>query len=118
MKMLNTLFTLSGLLLLSAGAQAACEYPSKVPVPNGSEASQEEMVAGQKAVKSYMNSMNTYLDCIEAEAKSAASADEAPEITEQRNTLMTKRYNAAVTEMETLAAEFNVQVRAYKARSE
>ncbi|MEM7765475.1 MAG: hypothetical protein AAF290_15530 [Pseudomonadota bacterium] len=118
MKILNALLILSGLLLVSTAAQAACNYPSKVPVPNGSEASQEEMVAGQKAVKNYMNSMNEYLDCIEAEAKAAASADEAPEITEQRNTLMTKRYNAAVTEMETLAADFNVQVRAYKARSE
>ena len=39
--------------LFGVGAQGqACDYPEEVNVPDGRNATKEEMVAGQKAVKS------------------------------------------------------------------
>lgn len=109
----------AGFLSLAAGTSfAACDYPSKVTIPDGNQATTEEMFAGQKAIKAYMESMNAYLDCIEAETKAAASEGEAEEITIEREALLAKRHNAAIEEMEKVAAEFNVQVRAYKSREE
>ncbi|MEO0574482.1 MAG: hypothetical protein AAF004_03400 [Pseudomonadota bacterium] len=114
----HTIISIAAGLLVAGGANAACEYPSRVDIPNGSQASKEEMMAGQKAVKSYMASMNEYLDCIEIETEAAKSADEDAAVTAERDALLAKRYNAAVDEMETLAESFNVEVREYKAQGQ
>ncbi|MFK8052603.1 MAG: hypothetical protein AB8F65_06485 [Woeseiaceae bacterium] len=118
MKKLTAVLSASVLAVSWGSAFAACEYPSKVDIPNGAEASKDEMVAGSKAIKGYMETMNTYLDCIAEESKSAAAEGESAEVTKERELLLAKRHNAAVDEMEGLAAEFNVQVRAYKAKGE
>jgi hypothetical protein len=92
------------------GASAqTCEYPAGVNVPDGKTASKEEMVAGQQQVKSYMAAMQEYLDCLDAET--SASGEEP---TDEERKIMVSRHNAAVDEMETLAASFNEQVRRYK----
>ena len=98
----------------------ACDYPAKVDLPNGATASKEDMITGQTAVKDYMASMETYLTCIEQEEKDTVAG--MTEITDEerasRDAALTKKYNAAVEEMELLAAQFNEEVRAYKAKSE
>ena len=86
-----------------------CEYPEGIQVPDGRNASKEEMVSGQQNVKSFMAAMQEYLDCLDAET--SASGEEP---TDEERKIMVSRYNAAVEEMETLAASFNKQVRAYK----
>jgi hypothetical protein len=68
----------------------------------------------------YMAAMEEYLACIEAEEAQAVDAlgtevDESAKL--QRAELFNKKYNAAVEEMNLVAEEFNIQVRAYKARS-
>ncbi|MEX2496469.1 MAG: hypothetical protein WD448_10295 [Woeseia sp.] len=105
--------------LFAAHSAFACDYPSKVSVPNGSTASQEEMIEGQRAVKQYVADMEAYLECIVEEEKSARAAMELePEDEEQREITLTKKYNAAVGEMEKVAAEFNAEVQSYKARND
>ncbi|MEM6819242.1 MAG: hypothetical protein AAF578_10680 [Pseudomonadota bacterium] len=104
--------------LFGQSAWAACTYPTKIDIPNGATATQEEMIEGQKAVKQYMADMNTFLDCIEAESKATMAEDEASEAKAEREAILSKRHNAAVDEMETVAANFNDAVRAYKARQE
>lgn len=98
----------------------ACEYPNRVDVPDGATASKEDMLASQKAVKTYMSEMEEYLACIEQEEKDTIAA--MSEITEEelakRNAALTKKHNAAVEEMEILAARFNDAVRAYKEQGE
>jgi len=76
------------------------------------------MIAGQRGVKSYMGAMESYLSCIEAaEQATVAATDEQDEETkQQRIAMFNKKYNAAVEEMNLVAEEFNVQVRAYKER--
>ena len=110
---------ISAALLLSASLVDACDYPQRVGVPNGSTATKEEMIAGQRGIKDYLAAMDEYLACIEtAEQETVAGVDESDEdAKQQRIEMFNKKYNAAVEEMNLVAEEFNIQVRAYKARS-
>lgn len=105
-------------LAFSAQAALACDYPERVQVPNGASATKEEMLAAQNSVKTYVADMEAYLDCILEEEKAARAAieDLTPEVEQQREDMLTKKYNAAVDEMETVAARFNDEVQAYKSQ--
>jgi hypothetical protein len=107
-------------LLFAAHVGLACDYPTKAQIPNGSTASQEEMMEGQRGVKAYVADMEAYLECIVEEEKAAraAIADLKPEDEQQREDMLTKKYNAGVEEMEQIAAKFNVEVQTYKARGD
>lgn len=115
--MTKTLRTLAPLALIALSPLAlACDYPSRVDIPDGATASKEQMLESQQAVKAYMSTMEEYLTCIEREEKETVAG--MPEITEEelatRQAALTKKYNAAVEEMEIIAARFNEAVRAYK----
>lgn len=111
-------FIFCALLILGMSNAFACDYPHRANVPDGSTASKEEMIEGQRGVKAYMGAMEEYLSCIEAaEQETVAGADDIDEATkQQRIEMYNKKYNAAVDEMNLVAEEFNVQVRAYKER--
>lgn len=113
----KTVVTLA--FLFSAQSALACDYPQRIEVPDGATASKEDMIAGQKSVRSYMASMEAYLTCIEAdEAQAVLSLGDIGEREKrQREDMFNKKYNAAVEEMNLVAEEFNIQVRAYKDRS-
>ena len=78
------------------------------------------MIDGQRGIKDYLASMEEYLACIEAaEQETVAGLDATGETTkQQRIEMFNKKYNAAVEEMNLVAEEFNVQVRAYKQRDQ
>ena len=104
-------------LLLAQGA-FACDYPERLKdIPDGNSATRDEMVAGKKAVQSYIANMESYLSCIEAEEAQAviAMGDVGEEAKKQRNETFNKKYNAAVEEMNLVAEEFNIQLRAFNA---
>ena len=114
----------SGLMLatfLAGAAQADCVYPkSPTNLPDGATATQDDMVAGMKAVKEYNEQVNTYLTCLESEMNTrieAAGADAPAEQIEQIKAIHTKRHNAAVEELEASAAQFNEQVKVFKERT-
>lgn len=116
---------MSGLLLtalLGAGfAHAECVYP-KAPsaMPDGATATEQEMVEGMKAVKTYNEEVTGYLNCLDMEmnARIEAAGAEAPaDQIAQIRAIQAKRHNAAVEELEAHAARFNEQVKAFKARS-
>ena len=94
-----------------------CEYPARIEVPDGKTATEDNMIAGQQAVKGYISAMEEYLDCIDKETESLVSDGDEKAEKEQRAILVSK-HNAAVDEMETIADAFNEQVRAYKAANE
>ncbi|RZV39255.1 MAG: hypothetical protein EX272_00995 [Chromatiales bacterium] len=106
-------------LLFAAQSALACDYPQRVSVPDGATASKEDMIAGQRGVKSYMASMEEYLSCIEAdEAQRVLGLGDVDDKTKrQQEETFNKKYNAAVEEMNLVAEEFNMQVRAYKDRN-
>lgn len=105
-------------ILLVAQSALACDYPSRVLIPNGSTATKDDMLNGQRNVKTYVAAMEVYLECIVDQEKMAIGSldDLEPEEEQQREDMMNKKYNAAVDEMERLAAQFNVEVQAYKAK--
>jgi len=78
------------------------------------------MLAGQSSVKAYMAAMDEYLRCIEQQEKDllAEMTDISEDERANRNAALTKKHNAAVEEMELIAARFNEEVRAYKAKAE
>jgi hypothetical protein len=118
---MNRFVSLFGAMSLFFAAQAsiACDYPERVQIPNGSTATQDEMLGGQADVKQFVTKMEAYLECILKEEKAARAAieDLTPEVEMQREDMLTKKYNAAVDEMEKTAANFNNEVQAYKARN-
>jgi hypothetical protein len=93
-----------------AFAAAACENPTLVSIPEGKASTLEQMLAAQAQVKTYQAKMNQYLACIDAE--SDTQGEKAPN---EYKALMVNRHNAAVAEMEGVAAAFNDQIKAYKA---
>ncbi len=96
----------------------ACDYPQRVSIPNGSSATKDEMVAGQKDVKKFMADMEEYLACIEDKDKHDRAGIEEPDliVAAQRDEMLVKKHNAAIDDMETIAAQFNEEVRTYKSR--
>ena len=102
-------------------AQAECTYPqAPAALPDGKTATEAEMVEGMKAVKAYDKAVNDYLACLDNEKQSTLTSmgpDASKEQVQQINSIHSKKYNAAVQELEQRAANFNEQVRAYKNRS-
>ena len=107
-------------LLFATTAALACDYPKRVLIPNGNTATKDEMVAGQRGVKQYVADMEIYLQCLVEEEKQARDAmDELPpEVEQEREDMLNKKYNAAVDEMERVAAQFNAEVQAFRAKED
>ena len=119
--MIKTIITGTLLACLAAAtASADCSYPkSPSGLPDGSTATQEEMVGGMKAIKDYNNQVTAYLECLESEMNTrieAAGPDAPADQVEQIKAIHNKRHNAAVDELEQTAARFNEQVKTFKAR--
>ena len=92
---------------------AACEMPGAPIIPDGNVASEDELVAAQKAMKVFQGSLLTFRDCIAKEEKEIdPESEEAPAMGQA----LLDQYNASVDAEENLAAEFNDAVKAFKAR--
>ena len=120
MKILTRVIASVAACLMAPLALGACDYPAKVDVPNGGTATKDEMLQGQRNVKQYVADMEAYLDCIVAEEKAALLEidDISPDDEQQRSDMLNKKYNAAVDEMERVAAAFNSEVQAYRAKDQ
>ena len=107
-------------LLAFAPTSFACDYPGRVEMPNGFTATKEDMLTGQRSVKKFVADMEVYLDCIVKEEKLARSETDGLEAEDEqlREDLLNKKYNAAVDEMEKVAAEFNAAVQTYRGRDD
>lgn len=95
---------------LTPAAQAACEYPTDIKIPDGKTATQDEISTTSAAVKKYLGDMEAYMACIDADAAALPVEQQTPET----KALHVKRYNAAVDAMEAAANSFNEQLRAFK----
>ncbi|MGI9202803.1 MAG: hypothetical protein ACR2Q3_02265 [Woeseiaceae bacterium] len=115
---IKTAFALA--LIFGTQSALACDYPTRVLIPNGSTATKDEMIEGQQGVKKYVADMEIYLECIIAEEKTARRelGDLEADQEQEREDMLNKKYNAAVDEMERLAAQFNSEVQAYKAKED
>jgi hypothetical protein len=111
--------TISICLFFIAGTGLACDYPQRISVPNGETTSEQDLLTAQKDVKTFISAMEVYLECIVEEEKLARLAidDLAPEVEQQREEMLNKKYNAAWEEEKRVEAEWNATVQAYKARN-
>jgi hypothetical protein len=106
--------------VLATSAWADCSYP-RAPerFPDGSVATLEEMVAAKKQVEQYNKDMEAYLSCIKLEHDDSV-AKQGTSLTEDQKkqiaTMHAQKNDAAVDELQSVAARFNDQVRAYKAK--
>ena len=118
MKNLLKIVVSTFVIFAGTSAYAECVYPERVLIPNGNTATKDDMLEGQRGVKKYVSEMEVYLDCIVEEERQAreAIADLAPEVEQEREDMLNKKYNAAVDEMERVAAQFNAEVQAYRAQ--
>jgi len=93
-------------------AIADCPYPQRATVPDGATATTEQLVDAQSLIKKYMAEMEAYLECLDREEAERGRDPTADEVQ-----MHNQRHNAAVDEMENVAADFNEQVRAYKTQN-
>ena len=92
---MKTTVSIAVLMALFAAPAFACDRPAAPgSIPDGKTAAMDEMMAAKKAVDAFKSSMEEYLAC----EKSAAKQE------------------AAQKELVRIADQFNVQVRAFKAK--
>jgi len=99
-------------------AFAECVYPkSPDSAPNGSTATEAEMIAGMQVYKKYDAEVSAYLNCLDLEANTRITeAGENQEQIKQIKAMAAKKHNAAIDELSARAEEFNGQLRAFKAK--
>ena|SRR5487761_502727 len=105
---------------LAPAAYADCSYPhAPNPIPDGNSATLAQMLAGQKAVQAYNEEMNAYLSCIQLERDSRV-AQAGDKLTKQQKqeleAIEIQKHNAAVDQLHSVADQFNVQVKIFKAK--
>lgn len=104
-----------------AYAHADCSAPEEPKIPDGANASMQDMLAGQESVKTFQSANMEYMKCLEAAfADAEKAAKDAEDKTEAAKAMATysqavEAYNAAVSKEESVAGEFNTQIREYKA---
>ena len=93
----------------------ACDYPERAEIPNGATATRDDMIEGQRSVKTFIGAMEEYLACIESEeAAVRENGDIDEEDKASRIAALIKKYNAAVDDMNLVAAQYNDEVKAYR----
>ena len=97
--------------LIVRPALAACEMPSLVvAIPDGATASEQQLLATQAEVRSYVTAMDRYIAC-QNEELAAQGQNASPEFLY----LMSTRIESARKEVDAVAARFNEQVNAFRA---
>ena len=110
-----------GLALLSSASFAEdCTQPAAPSIPDGAKASMEQMLEGQKSVKTFQSANLEYMACLEkaftaAKAASEEGSDDAKASAMKAHTKAVDAYNKAVSKEEEVAGQFNTEIREYKA---
>jgi len=92
---------------LSLAAHADCVLPpAPSKIPDGSSASEQEMITAMQTLKEYNADVDTYLKCLEFETKQNRLSAGDQE----------KMHNTAVDTLQKVAAKFNEQVRTFKSK--
>jgi hypothetical protein len=113
----------AGCLLLSGAALAAtdsasgeamakCPPPAKPDIPNGRNATEEQMLAAQKAVKTYQTENGKHTACLASLEQSWGDA-----ATEEQKAVIVIFHNRAIDEETSVADLFNQAVRAFKGKN-
>ncbi|HJS91820.1 MAG TPA: hypothetical protein VJ738_17765 [Steroidobacteraceae bacterium] len=107
-KRILPLAVLSAACIVSLQAHAdTCRLPpAPSKIPDGSTATQQEMITAMETIKQYNSDVQTYLKCLDFEARQNQLS-----ATDQMNL-----HNAAVDRLTRVADEFNTQVKTFKSK--
>ena len=118
------------ILTFAAGPVLAeeCAHPGDAPaIPNGEEATRDEMVTAASSVRQFNADTTAYLECMDAKDADMAAlqkqhakeknGEKMKEIVASRKERLEKR-NAAFEALDKTAKEFNDAVRDYKANTD
>ena len=91
---------------------ADCNFPNmNINFPNGSKASEQEMIETQKKVKVAQDGLIAYRECLDKELNSISTElENYPEI----ERISIDRYNSSVEAEQELAASWGESVKAFK----
>jgi len=107
--------------VFAAPAFADCTAPTiAIVVPDGSKATMEQMLTAQHAIRDTDAAVQQYADCLKAEqdAKIAAGGDKMKDEEKVKiSTEYVSRQNVVADQLQKIADQFNVEVRAYKAKT-
>jgi hypothetical protein len=102
-------------------AFAACSYPvAPERFPDGNTATLDEMKTARGKLMAYNKEMEAYLACIKLEHDGRLAKDSTTLTDEQRKEVLRmqdQKHNAAVDELEAVAARFNEQLRVFNAKN-
>lgn len=116
----NKLIVALTLVLGSSMVMAECESPESPAIPDGGSATMQDMIAGQKDVKTFQATNIAYMDCVEklmneAEATAKKGTDDEKAAAIAIYDKAVTDYNAAVSKEEEVAGKFNTEIREFKA---
>lgn len=90
-------------LFSTAAMAAGCEQGDPPKLVDGATATETQMAEAMQAVKAYISATQEFQACLEAAGKSGKMDIEA--------------YNNSMSRMETLAGDFNKQLKTFKTRA-
>jgi cyclophilin family peptidyl-prolyl cis-trans isomerase len=102
----NIIAAPSAALAQLAGECLIGETPS---LPDGANATLDDMVAGQQTVREFIASSNESLECLD-------DAGDDRSLNDDQRSLLTRAYNDTVDLMEEVADQFNEQIRIFRER--
>jgi len=114
----------SAILGLALGSTVSfagdCVQPESPVMPDGANSSMEDMLEGQKSIKTFQTVNLEYMACLEkeftaAEAATLEGSDEEKAAAQATYTEAVDAYNAAVSKEEEIAGQFNTEIREFKA---
>ena len=88
-----------------------CKYPTRPEIPNGRNATEDEMMGAQKWLKDYLASGDGYLACLDQISQGWGET-----ATEEQKAVIVIFHNRMVDEMQATADLFNQSVRAFKGK--
>lgn len=88
-----------------------CKYPTRPEIPNGRNATEDEMMGAQKWLKDYLASGDGYLACLDQISQGWGKT-----ATEEQKAVIVIFHNRMVDEMQATADLFNQSVRAFKGK--
>ena len=116
-------FLLPALLIAAAMASpayAACTAPlNDVKIPNGNKATMDEMLAAKHAIQENNAAVEAYTQCLKAEQEAKIAAGGTDMKDEEKVKISTEyanRQNVEVEKLQKVADQFNLEVRAFKAK--
>lgn len=105
---------------MASPAYATCTAPlNDVHIPDGNKATMDEMLAAKHAIQENNAAVEVYTQCLKAEQEAKIAAG-GPDMKDEEKVKISTEYanrqNVEVEKLQKVADQFNLEVRAFKAK--